>query len=58
MTRLRPHGVAARRDRAHSSRAIAVLGEPNAAAARMGIHRTTLISRMKKQGINPKQYAA
>ena len=58
MTRLRPHGVAARRDRAHSSRAIAVLGEPNAAAARMGIHRTTLISRMKKLGIDPRQYAA
>jgi transcriptional regulator of acetoin/glycerol metabolism len=34
------------------------MGEPNAAAARMGIHRTTLISRMKKLGIDPRQYAA
>jgi DNA-binding NtrC family response regulator len=26
-------------------------------AARMGINRTTLISRMKKLGIDPRQYA-
>jgi formate hydrogenlyase transcriptional activator len=28
---------------------------PNGAAARMGIKRTTLISRMKKLGIDPRQ---
>ena len=29
----------------------------NGAATRMGIHRTTLISRIKRFGINPYQYA-
>lgn len=33
------------------------VGGPDGAAARMGIHRTTLISRMKKHGIDPRQYA-
>jgi len=35
-----------------------VLGEPMGAAARMGINRATLISLMKKPGIDPRQYAA
>ena len=34
------------------------VGGADGAAARMGIHRTTLISRMKKLGIDPRQYAA
>jgi formate hydrogenlyase transcriptional activator len=34
------------------------VGGANGAAARMGINRTTLISRMKKLGIDPRQYAA
>jgi formate hydrogenlyase transcriptional activator len=34
------------------------VGGANGAAARMGIHRTTLISRMKKLGIDPRQYTA
>jgi formate hydrogenlyase transcriptional activator len=33
------------------------VGGANGAAARMGINRTTLISRMKKFGIDPKQYS-
>jgi formate hydrogenlyase transcriptional activator len=33
------------------------VGGPEGAATRMGINRTTLLSRMKKFGINPKQYA-
>jgi len=33
------------------------VGGPEGAAARMGINRTTLISRMKKFGIYPKQYS-
>src|ERR1051326_1625581 len=33
------------------------VGGADGAAARMGIHRTTLISRMKKLGIDPRQYA-
>ncbi|HEY1945399.1 MAG TPA: sigma 54-interacting transcriptional regulator [Bryobacteraceae bacterium] len=32
------------------------VGGPNGAAARMGINRTTLLARMKKFGIDPKQY--
>jgi len=32
------------------------VGGSDGAAARMGINRTTLLSRMKKFGINPKQY--
>ena len=32
------------------------VGGPDGAAARMGIHRTTLISRMKRLGINPFKY--
>src|SRR2546428_1380436 len=34
------------------------VGGADGAAARMGINRTTLISRMKKLGIDPRQYAA
>ena len=34
------------------------VGGADGAAALMGIHRTTLISRMKKLGIDPRQYAA
>jgi len=34
------------------------VGGADGAAALMGIHRTTLISRMKKLGIEPRQYAA
>jgi formate hydrogenlyase transcriptional activator len=34
------------------------VGGADGAAARMGIHRTTLISRMKKLGIDPRQYTA
>src|SRR5213594_3066733 len=34
------------------------VGGADGAAARMGIHRTTLITRMKKLGIDPRQYAA
>jgi formate hydrogenlyase transcriptional activator len=34
------------------------VGGADGAAARMGINRTTLLSRMKKFGINPAQYAA
>jgi formate hydrogenlyase transcriptional activator len=34
------------------------VGGANGAAARMGIHRTTLIARMKKLGIDPRQYTA
>ena len=33
------------------------IGGPNGVAARMGISRTTLISRIKRLGINPYQYA-
>jgi transcriptional regulator with GAF, ATPase, and Fis domain len=33
------------------------VGGADGAAARMGINRTTLLSRMKKLGINPKHYA-
>jgi transcriptional regulator with GAF, ATPase, and Fis domain len=33
------------------------VGGLNGAAARMGINRTTLLARMKKFGIDPKQYA-
>ena len=33
------------------------VGGADGAAARMGINRTTLISRMKKLGIDPRQYA-
>ena len=33
------------------------VGGADGAAARMGINRTTLLSRMKKFGINPAQYA-
>jgi formate hydrogenlyase transcriptional activator len=33
------------------------VGGADGAAARMGINRTTLLSRMKKLGINPRQYA-
>jgi formate hydrogenlyase transcriptional activator len=33
------------------------VGGANGAAARMGINRTTLLSRMKRFGINPGQYA-
>jgi formate hydrogenlyase transcriptional activator len=33
------------------------VGGPNGAAARMGINRTTLLARMRKFGIDPKQYA-
>jgi len=33
------------------------VGGPDGAAARMGLSRTTLISRMKKLGINPYDYA-
>jgi formate hydrogenlyase transcriptional activator len=33
------------------------VGGADGAAVRMGIHRTTLISRMKKFGIDPRQYA-
>jgi formate hydrogenlyase transcriptional activator len=33
------------------------VGGADGAAARMGIHRTTLITRMKKLGIDPRQYA-
>ena len=33
------------------------VGGAEGAAARMGINRTTLLSRMKKFGINPAQYA-
>ena len=33
------------------------VGGPDGAAARLGINRTTLLSRMKKLGLNPKQYA-
>ena len=32
------------------------VGGPDGAAARMGLSRTTLISRMKKLGINPYDY--
>jgi formate hydrogenlyase transcriptional activator len=32
------------------------VGGADGAAARMGINRTTLLSRMKKLGINPQQY--
>jgi hypothetical protein len=34
------------------------VGGADGAAARMDIHRTTLISRMKKLGIDPSHYAA
>jgi len=34
------------------------VGGADGVAARMGIHRTTLISRMKKLGIDPRQYAS
>src|SRR5947208_4124144 len=34
------------------------VGGADGAAARMGIHRTTLITRMKKLGIDPRQYAS
>ena len=34
------------------------VGGADGAAARMGVHRTTLISRMKKLGIDPRHYAA
>jgi len=34
------------------------VGGPDGAAARMGIHRTTLISRMKKLRIDRRQYAS
>jgi formate hydrogenlyase transcriptional activator len=34
------------------------VGGADGAAARMGINRTTLISRMKKLGIDPRQYAS
>jgi formate hydrogenlyase transcriptional activator len=33
------------------------VGGADGAAARMGINRTTLLSRMKKFGIDPGQYA-
>jgi formate hydrogenlyase transcriptional activator len=33
------------------------VGGVDGAAARMGINRTTLLSRIKKLGINPEQYA-
>ena len=33
------------------------VGGADGAAARMGINRTTLLSRMKKLGIDPRQYA-
>jgi formate hydrogenlyase transcriptional activator len=33
------------------------VGGPNGAAARMGINRTTLLARMRKFGIDPRQYA-
>ena len=33
------------------------VGGPNGAAARMGINRTTLLARMRRFGIDPKQYA-
>jgi formate hydrogenlyase transcriptional activator len=33
------------------------VGGADGAAARMGVNRTTLLSRMKKFGINPAQYA-
>ena len=33
------------------------VGGPDGAATRMGLSRTTLISRMKKLGINPNDYA-
>jgi formate hydrogenlyase transcriptional activator len=32
------------------------VGGPNGAAARMGLNRTTLLARMRKFGIDPKQY--
>ena len=34
------------------------VGGADGAAARMGINRTTLLSRIKKFGINPDQYAS
>ena len=34
------------------------VGGPNGAAARVGLNRTTLLARMKKLGIDPKDYAA
>jgi hypothetical protein len=34
------------------------VGGPDGAAVRMGLSRTTLISRIKKLGINPYDYAA
>jgi formate hydrogenlyase transcriptional activator len=33
------------------------VGGPDGAAARMGINRTTLLARIKKFGIDPRQYA-
>ena len=33
------------------------VGGDDGAAARLGINRTTLLSRMKKLGINPRQFA-
>ena len=33
------------------------VGGPNGAAARAGVNRTTLLSRMKKLGIDPKQFS-
>jgi formate hydrogenlyase transcriptional activator len=34
------------------------VGGPNGAAARAGLHRTTLLSRMKKLGIDPREFSA
>jgi formate hydrogenlyase transcriptional activator len=34
------------------------VGGPHGAAARAGLHRTTLISRMRKLGIDPKDYSS
>jgi formate hydrogenlyase transcriptional activator len=58
----RPTDEYAQKEREKIVRALAEcngrVGGADGAAARMGIHRTTLISRMKKLGIDPRQYAA
>jgi transcriptional regulator with GAF, ATPase, and Fis domain len=63
----KPRSKTAKADRAHQDREeiIRVLSEtngrvggPDGAAARMGINRTTLISRMKKLGIRPEDVKA
>ncbi|MGA9996156.1 MAG: hypothetical protein WBP93_12130, partial [Pyrinomonadaceae bacterium] len=57
-------GVTDEYDRKQRGEIVRVLGETKGrvggaegAAARMGVNRTTLLSRMKKLGIDPKQFS-